>query len=149
MENGPRVFAYATFSTMIGIAIYLFTHQLFRFVQSQGIISVIALAGFFIIYGNMAYAIAKRFDAKAMKGVNFPYVLGLLLVVPTMLYIFFQPQAGVRSAMPLLFVVLAVAGLLGSFLGIKSGLKKRDRLIREYQQSQKEKNGQSVKQPSN
>lgn len=138
MENGPRVFAYVSFSTMIGIAIYLFTHRLFHYVQSQGIISIIALLGFLIIYGNMAFAIARRFDSKALKGTKFPYVLGLLQVIPTMIYIALQPQAGVRSAMPVLFIDLAVAGLFGSFLGIKSGIKKRDKLLRRLQQDRQE-----------
>ncbi|HKJ44264.1 MAG TPA: hypothetical protein VJ991_00430 [Balneolales bacterium] len=144
MENGARVFAYVTFSTMIGIAIYLFTHRLFIYVESPGIIGIVALAGFFLVYGNMAFALARRFVSKAMKGVNFPYVLGLLLVVPTMLYIAFQPQTGVHKSMPVLFMDLAIAGLLGSFWGIKSGLKKRNKRLTRLQKKGKNQSNHSV-----
>jgi hypothetical protein len=144
MENGARVFAYVTFSTMIGIAIYLFTHRLFVYVESPGIIGIVALAGFFLVYGNMAFALARRFVSKAMKGVNFPYILGMLLVIPTMLYIAFQPQTGVHKSMPILFMDLAIAGLFGSFLGIKSGLKKRNKRLMKLQQEGKNKSGRSI-----
>jgi len=92
----------------------------------------------------MAFALARRFVSKAMKGVNFPYVLGLLLVVPTMLYIAFQPQTGVHKSMPVLFMDLAIAGLLGSFGGIKSGLKKRNKRLTRLQKKGKNQSNHSV-----
>ncbi len=129
MENWPRVFVYTTLSLTIGVAIYLFTHNFYRYVETPGIVRYITLGAYFVIYANMSFVLSRRFSSKTIKGVKYPYVLGVLIVLPTIIFIILQPQSGVHKSQPLLFIVLLIASLAGSHLGIKNGIVKRNMVL--------------------
>lgn len=126
-QNWPRIFAYSSFSATTGAVIYVFTHSFFQYVEYGGFITFITYLGYFVIFGNMSYLMARRFDAKALYLEQYPYVLAILLVVPTMIFIIFTPQAGVSTAQqPILFFSILLASLIGAFVGIRKGLKIRN-----------------------
>jgi len=126
-QNWPRIFAYASFSVTTGAVIYVFTHSFFQYVAFGGIITFLTYLGYAIVFGNMSYLVARRFDAKTLYLEQFPYVLGILLVLPTMIFIIFTPQAGVPVIQqPILFFVMLAASLIGTFFGIRKGLRIRN-----------------------
>lgn len=129
MENWPRVFVYTTLSLTIGVAIYLFTHSFYRYVENPGTVRYITLAAYFVIYANMSFVVSRRFSSKTIKGVKYPYFLSILIVIPTIVFIIIQPQSGVHKAQPLLFILLLFASILGAHLGIKNGIIRRNRLL--------------------
>lgn len=133
MENWPRAFAYTAGSLTIGGAIYIFTHGFFRFVEHGLLVSFITLLCFAIIFGNMAYVIARRFDRKVLHGVTYPFVLGITLVLPSIIFIIMNPKNGVAGMQPVLFAVLIGSTLVGSYFGIRSGLRKRNELLSTLQ----------------
>lgn len=129
-QDWPRIFAYSTFSATTGAVIYVFTHSFFRYVEWGGFVTFITYLGYIIIFGNMSYLMARRFDAKALYLEQYPYVLAILLVVPTMIFIIFTPKAGVLPAQqPILFFVILVAALIGAYFGIRKGLQIRNRQL--------------------
>lgn len=129
MENWPRVFVYTTLSLTIGVAIYLFTHNFYRYVETPGIVRYITLGAYFVIYANMSFVLSRRFSSKTIKGVKYPYLLSVLIVLPAVIFIIIQPQSGVHASQPLLFIVLIIASLAGAHLGIRNGILKRNILL--------------------
>lgn len=129
MENWPRVFVYTTLSLTIGVAIYLFTHSFYKFVENPGIVRYITLGAYFVVYANMSFVLSRRFSSKTIKGVKYPYFLSVLIVIPTIIFIIIQPQSGVHKAQPLLFIILLIASVLGAHLGIKNGIIRRNQVL--------------------
>lgn len=145
MENWPRAFAYTAGSLTIGGAMYIFTHEFFKFVEYGFVISVITMLCFSIIFANMAYVIARRYDRKVLKGVTYPFVLGITLVLPSIIFIIANPKNGVTGMQPALFAVLIAASVAGSYFGIRSGLKKRNQMLSTLQSG--DRIPESLKQP--
>lgn len=134
-QNWPRIFAYSSFSATTGAVIYVFTHSFFQYVETGGIVTFLTYLGYIIIFGNMSYLLGRRFDAKALYLEQYPYVLGILLVVPTMIFIIYTPQAGVSTAQqPILFFTILVAALIGAYFGIRKGLQIRNHQLDRIRQ---------------
>lgn len=124
MENWSRLFAYATSMLVIGLAIIVFTENLLPYVAAKGWIGYLALMGYGIIYLNLSYGMNRRFIRRKMKGYKLSYLLGVLLFVPPAIWIYIK-DVGLYKNRILFLVILLFAVILGSFFGIKSGIKKR------------------------
>lgn len=124
MENWARFFAYATSTLVLGLAIIVFTEKFIPYVAAENWIGYIALLGYGLIYLNISYGMNRRFIRKKMKGYTLSYLLGLLLFIPPAFWIYIKDVGLYQNRILFLFILL-FAALLGSYFGIKSGIKKR------------------------
>lgn len=126
-----RAFAYTGATLMIGVVIFFFTQGLIPFVELPDIAGSVFLLGFILIFLNLSFAMARRFCSKTFEMEHFPYIIAVLLILPTLILSAATDRFSGISAMLLFFLVIALSSLSGAYLGIRSGRRKRDRLIKE------------------
>ena len=130
-----RAFAFTGATLMMGVVIFFFTQGIIPFVELPDIAGSVFLLGFILIFLNLSFALARRFCSRTFEMERFPYVLGLVLVLPTVVLSLLTERFSGAGPAAMFIVVVTIAALTGAFLGIRSGGRKRDRLIREALES--------------
>ncbi len=130
-----RAFAFTGATLMMGVVIFFFTQGIIPFVELPDIAGSVFLLGFILIFLNLSFALARRFCSRTFEMERFPYVLGLVLVLPTVVLSLLTERFSGAGPAAMFIVVVTIAALAGAFLGIRSGGRKRDRLIREALES--------------
>ncbi len=126
-QNWPRVLVYSVFSIATGMAIYWFIHRFFRYVEYGSNITFVTYAAHVLLFGSISYFLARRFDSRALHLEQYPYVMSILLVLPTMIFIISRPPDGLLpDKEPVLFFIILAASMLGTAPGIKQGLRIRN-----------------------
>ncbi len=134
-QQAARAFAYTGATLLIGVVVFFFTQGLIPFVELPDIAGSVFAIGFILIFLNLSFALGKRFCSRTFEMERFPFVLGLLLVVPTLVLSLLTERFSHAGTAVLFFAMIVSAALVGAWLGIRSGGRKRDKLIREALES--------------
>lgn len=136
MPNYPRMFAYATGTFTIGVAVYLFTNMFLPFVQRQDSIGTVFLLGYALIYASITAAVARRFIKKTLISHVFPYVLVPVMTVPAMILIYMKGEFALPTDQIVYYAVTVAGSAIGAWAGIRGGHRKRDEHIAQLQLEQ-------------
>lgn len=121
--QAPRFFAYSTGMLMLSALYYVATHGFYQYVE------IFNLEGFFtwfllsVTIANINYFSSKRFVTKSHESNIFPYVMSVLFVLPICVQIVLRSESGVLEMKPILFAVLFLSAIVGSYLGVVKGKK--------------------------
>ncbi len=126
-----RAFAFTGATLMMGVVIFFFTQGLIPLVELPDIAGSVFLLGFILVFLNLSFAMGRRFCSRTFEMERFPLILGLVLVLPTWVLSLMTDRFSGGSAAALFLGVITLASISGAFLGIRSGGRRRDRLIRE------------------
>lgn len=130
-----RAFAFSGATLMLGVVVFFFTQGLIPYVELPDIAGSVFAVGFILVFLNLSFVLGRRFCSRTFEMERFPYVLGIILILPTMVLSFFTERFTEITALLLFCVIIATASIAGIFLGIKSGRRKRDKLIQEALES--------------
>lgn len=120
-----RLFAYMTLAPMLGAFFYIATHSFYIYAESGGISTFIFISILMFIIGNITYGLALRFIKKSSNWTFSAYLLGLIFILPSIIQIAISAdEVGVYDAQPVLFSTMIFASFLGSYFGIKIGMKR-------------------------
>lgn len=139
MNNYPRLFAYVSGAFTFGVIIYIFTNLFYPFAQRPDWIGSLALLCYGLVYMSLNAALARRFIRRTNANFNFPYALIPILLAPTFGFVHFQEKFPTLTGELFFFIMITIGSVVGVYLGIKAGFKKRDALVQEHlkkQQSQ-------------
>lgn len=142
MQDKARLFAYSTWVIMISLAIMIFSDQFLHLISEPGWSGLFILFCFGLIYMNLTFNAIKRYIRKVPAPTQAHYLLGGLIFLPPIVWMFFVRQT-ITSNELLLIGVLALSCGLGIFYGNRSGIRARYEYIqkiKEYQKQQEEKN---------
>lgn len=125
MENWQRKFAYITGALVFGLLIIILTHTLFGYVNEPGWVGYVSLTGFGLIYLNVSYLFGRRYTKRTEESPLLSYLLAVLIVSPTFLWIYTKQTALEESR--LVFTLVAVFSVfLGAYFGIRGGIRRRE-----------------------
>ena len=130
-----RAFAFTGATLLLGVVIFFFTQGLIPFVELPDIAGSVFFLGFILIFLNLSFALGRRFCSRTFEMEHFPYVLGLVLVLPTVILSLTTERFSGAGPAAIFIGMITLAALVGAFLGIRSGGRRRDRLIREALES--------------
>lgn len=131
MQSTPRAFAYGNASLFLGVIIYFFTQELIPFVQMEGWTGTIFTTGFILVFINLSFVISRRFCRKALDMEFFPYFIGAILVIPTLVFIQITERFDLLQAQVFFSLLITAASMLGAYFGIQRGLKLRNEYLNE------------------
>lgn len=137
MPNYPRSVAYLTAAFTFGVIIYIFTNLFYPFAQRPDWVGSLAILGFGLVYMSLNASLARRFIRKTNANFNFPYALIPILLAPTFGFVHFQEKFPDLLNQIVFFMMITIGSIIGVYLGIKAGFRKRDALIQEQQKKQK------------
>lgn len=122
--NIPRLFSYTTAAFMLGAVVHMLTSSFLPFTQIPAGIGLGVMAAYAFMYGNLAWAIAKRYFRKTRILHRIPYVLSVLMVVPAAIQVHLQQDFPEPSQAWLYIGIVLAGALAGSKLGISAGLNR-------------------------
>ncbi len=126
-----RAFAFTGATLLLGVTIFFFTQAIIPFVELPDIAGPVFLLGFILIFLNLSFALARRFCSRTFEMERFPFILGLVLVLPIAVLSLLTERFSGAGPASIFIGAIALASLAGAYLGIHSGRRRRDKLIRE------------------
>jgi len=136
--NWQRLFAYLTGSLVFGLLVIIFTHNFFNYVNQPGWVGYAALFGYGLIYLNFGYIINRRFTQKRKNPSNASYIMAVLLILPTLAWIFTK-ETGLAESLFVFTLTVTFAAFLGSYYGIRAGIRRRSEYVKKInEQSESE-----------
>lgn len=146
-QHWQRIFAYITGSVVFGLLIVIFTFKLIGYAAYPGWKGYMGLIGFGLIFLNFAYVVNRRFTLKR-KNPSRPlsYLMGGLMVLPTLFWIFTK-ETGLGSSRTLFALVVLASILLGTHFGITSGIKRRAAWLKQKREENREDTPGDLRQP--
>ncbi len=130
-QQAARAFAFTGATLLLGVVIFFFTQGLIPFVELPDIAGSVFALGFFLIYMNLSFALGRRFCSRSFELEHFPYIIGIILILPMLILSVLTDRFSGWSPYFFFSFIIIVAVISGAYLGINSGRRKRDRLIRE------------------
>lgn len=130
-QHIARAFAFTGATLLIGVVVFFFTQGLIPFIELPDIAGTVFALGFFLIFLNLSFGMSRRFCSRTFEMERFPYILGGVLILPTLFLSFLTERLSGISSLAIFFSLIATASFIGVFFGIKSGRRRRDKLIRE------------------
>ncbi|MDI6401882.1 hypothetical protein QLX67_07745 [Balneolaceae bacterium ANBcel3] len=130
-QHIARAFAFSGATFMLGVVIFFLTQPIIPLVELPDIAGWIFSLGFIFIFFNMSGVMARRFCSRTFEMERYPYVLSLILILPTFILSVSTDRFSGWGPMLFFFFLITVSTTAGAYIGIRSGQKKRDRLIRE------------------
>jgi len=119
-----RTFSYITYSLLIGAMLYLISNNLIATTQRPDLIGTAALLGFGLAYFGISYLITRRYIRKPFIFERYPYINGLLILLPAFGLIRAKGDIFLDAlAEGVFFVVLTIGVTLGAYYGSKKGVK--------------------------
>lgn len=141
MPNYPRLFAYVTGSSTIGMLVYIFTNIFYVHAQRPDLTGTLFLLGFGLVFFSVSSGLSRRFIRRTNAHFNFPFVIAVLLFAPTLAFAWFQDRFVSAIDFGVFSLVVILGALAGTWMGVKSGFRKRDELIAQLQKKQEEAQG--------
>ena len=135
MKDGARFFAYITWVLMLSLAIILLSNPFLSFITNPEWTGLVALLALGFLYLNLTYASVKRYISKVPELTNLHYVLSVVIYIPTFVWVWYFSDT-IEGARLITVAVLAVAVVLGTIYGTKSGIKARYHYIQKIKEEQ-------------
>lgn len=129
-----RLFAYVPGILFIGSGLILLAHGFSAYLDSFGWRSGLAWFFVFAMWSNSALLIIRRFSSKIRASLWFHILLGSLLVLPTVVLIFLQPETVLPFVQIPFLLLITTSTILGASLGQALGEKKRVELLHRHSQ---------------
>lgn len=130
-QQVARAFAFTGATLLIGVVVFFITQGMIPFVELPDIAGAVILAGFVLVFLNLSLTMGRRFCSRTFELENFPYLLGFVLVLPTLILSFLTERLTGFSSYLLFSATIILSAQAGAWIGIKSGRRKRDKLINE------------------
>jgi hypothetical protein len=92
-------------------------------------VGYISLFAFGLVYLNLGYALNRRFALKSQTSAVVNYIMTLLIVAPTLLWIFTKDE-GLGDSLLVFALTIVFAAYLGTYFGIKGGIVRREAYLR-------------------
>ncbi len=131
MQSTPRAFAYGNATLFLGVIIFFFTQELIPFVEREGWLGTSFTAGFTLVFINLSFVISRRFCKKALDMEFFPYLIGFILVLPTLFFTHITERFDLLQAQLFFSVLITAGSMFGAYFGIQKGLRLRDEYLSE------------------
>ncbi len=126
-----RAFAFTGATLLLGVVVFFFTQALIPFVELPDIAGSVFALGFILIFLNLSFALGRRFCSRTFEMERYPYILAIVLILPTVILSLLTNLFSGPGAAVIFFGMITLSVLAGAYFGIKSGSRKRDKLIRE------------------
>ncbi len=126
-----RAFAFSGATLLLGVVVFFFTQALIPFVELPDIAGSVFALGFVLVFLNLSFALGRRFCSRTFEMERYPYILAVLLMLPTIILSLLTDRFSGPEAAAMFFGMITLSVLAGAYLGIRSGSRKRDKLIRE------------------
>ncbi|MEX0681408.1 MAG: hypothetical protein WD097_08510 [Balneolales bacterium] len=130
-QQQARTFAFTGAALLIGVIVFFFSYGIIPLVELPDLAGPVITLGFILVFLNLSFLLGRRFCSRTFEMEYFPYLLGFTLIFPTLLLSYLTERISDIYALLLFYLIIMIASLTGSFLGIKSGRRKRDKLIKE------------------
>lgn len=130
-QQVARAFAYSGAALLLGVIIFFFTQGFIPLVELPDIAGMIISLGFVLIFLNVSFGLARRFCSRTFEMERFPYILGFIIVLPVLVLSVATERFSDTSPLLVFYATIILAGQAGALFGIRSGGRKRDKLIRE------------------
>lgn len=137
MNHWQRNSAYITGSVVIGLLLILLTNSYIRFVAQEGWTGYLVLLAFGLVYLNLGFGISRRFVIKARNADYICYLMSLLIVIPTLFWVFTK-ETGLGAANIYFVFTVLFSPLLGAYFGIRRGKVKRAEYIQRLHEEERE-----------
>lgn len=144
MQSTPRAFAYGNATLFLGVIIFFFTQELIPYVEREGWLGTSFTAGFILIFINLSFVISRRFCKKALDMEAFPYIIGLILVIPTLFFTHITERFDLIQAQLFFSILITAASMVGAYIGIQKGLRLRDEYLSERAEADSEQQPENV-----
>lgn len=135
MDHWQRVFAYTTGALVIGLLLIVFTNSFLVYVSEPGSTGYMVLLAYGFVFLNLGYGVNRRFALKSERVPALHYTLALLMVAPTLLWIYTK-DTGLGSQQFVFTATIIFAACLGTYYGIKKGKSKRNAYLRQIYEEQ-------------
>ena len=134
-QQNARAFAFAGATLLLGVVVFILTQGLIPFIQLPGVAGPVFAVGYFLIFFNLSLALARRFCSRTFELEQFPYILGVVLVLPMSFMSILTGRLSGFIAYFLFITIIVIASMAGAFLGVRSGCKRREQLVKEAMDS--------------
>lgn len=128
-QQAARAFAFSGATLLTGTVVYFFTQGLAPYIHLPDIAGSVFALGFILIFLNISFALGRRFCSQSFIMEFYPFVLGFILITPSLVLSWLTGLFSETGPWLYYAFLLVLSSLAGSWLGIRSGRKKRDRLI--------------------
>lgn len=118
---------------MLSLAIILLSNPFLSFITNPDWTGLVALLALGFLYLNLTYASVKRYILKVPEPTNLHYVLSAVIFLPPFTWIWFFSET-IEGARLITVAVLALAVVLGTIYGNKSGIKARYHYIQKMKE---------------
>lgn len=137
MNHWQRNFAYITGAVVIGLLLIIISNSYIQFVAEEGLTGYLILIAFGLVYLNLGFGISRRFVIKARNADYICYLMSLLIVIPTLFWVFTKDTGLGVAKIYFVFTVL-FSPLLGAYFGIRRGKVKRAEYIQKLREEDRE-----------
>lgn len=146
LDHWQRVFAYTTGALVIGLLLIVFTNSFLVYVNEPGSTGYLVLLAYGFVFLNLGYGVNRRFALKSDRIPVLHYTLALLMVAPTLLWIFTK-DTGLENQLFVFTATIIFAVCLGTYYGIKRGTAKRNAYLRQIYEEQERDLPDNLKRP--
>lgn len=137
MNHWQRNSAYITGAIVIGLLLIIISNGYIQFVAQEGLTGYLVLIAFGLVYLNLGFVISRRFVIKARNADFLCYLMSLLIVIPTLFWIFTK-DTGLGAANIYFAFTVLFSPLLGAYFGIRRGKVKRAEYIQQLREEERE-----------
>lgn len=137
MNHWQRNSAYITGAVVIGLLLIILSNSYIQFVAQEGWTGYLVLLAFGLVYLNLGFGISRRFVIKARNADYICYLMSLLIVIPTLFWVFTK-ETGLGAAKIYFIITILFSPLLGSYYGIRRGKVKRAEYIQRLREEERE-----------
>lgn len=136
MDNIPRFAFYTSGVFIVSAAFTIFSSELLFLVADPSWKGTAALLAYGLVYMNIVFVISRRFMRRLDGPSPVPIIIGILVAIVPVIWIFIFQQAGLDNTQKVIYAVVMALGCgLGAHFGHRAGLKAQiefKRKIEEY-----------------
>lgn len=137
MNNWQRIFAYLTGAIVLGLLFIIISHNFIEYAARESTAGYLFLVGFGLVYLNINFGMSRRFVIKALTLNWIGYLMAIFTIAPTIFWVYTK-ETGLNEARFLFVLVISFSAFLGSYFGIRRGLVKREKYIRQLREEGQE-----------
>lgn len=123
MDNLPRLLFYFSGILLLSSAFTLLSSEFMVKMNDPGIVGILFLLGYGLVYMNLTFISARRFLRRLDGSSYIPYVFAALIALPPLVWIHVYDTGLYGSSFWLFIVVILFGTALGAWFGHSAGLK--------------------------